>query len=105
MPAACGQLLHAFVFDRDCFPAAYGNFILGHSSAYIQARPADLPKGLPWPNTYAIVDNLAEISRLKWPYVLLFFQERRKANKTYTGLSSRQFSSQPRKSSRRQFSP
>lgn len=20
MPVACGQLLHAFVFDRDCFP-------------------------------------------------------------------------------------
>jgi hypothetical protein len=67
MPAACGQLLHALVFDRDCFPAAYGNFILGNSSTYLQAKPADLPADLKWPSTFDIVDNLGEISKLSWP--------------------------------------
>jgi hypothetical protein len=70
MPAAAGQLLHAFVFDRDCFPAAYGNFIMSRSGTYIQTRPADYPKSLKWPGTYDIVDSLAEISRLRWPYAL-----------------------------------
>jgi len=69
MPAACGQLLHAFVFDRDCFPATYGNFIMSRSKTYIQARPAEYPTSLPWPDTYEIVDNLAEISKLNWPCV------------------------------------
>ncbi|EON67793.1 hypothetical protein W97_07048 [Coniosporium apollinis CBS 100218] len=67
MPVACGQLLHAFVFDRDCFPESYGRFILNHSPQYIQARPATYPSHLAWPSTFSIVDNLAEISRLKWP--------------------------------------
>lgn len=67
MPAACGQLLHAFVFDRDCFPESYGNFILGNSPEYIQKRPKSYPKHLKWPNTFEIVDSLAEISRLRWP--------------------------------------
>ena len=48
MPFACGQLLHAFVFDRDCFPASYGSFITKRSPEYIQARPTDYPKHLPW---------------------------------------------------------
>lgn len=69
MPAACGQLLHAFVFDRDCFPSTYGNFIIARSGTYLQSRPADYPKSLPWPGPYDIVDNLAEISKLNWPYV------------------------------------
>ena len=69
MPAATGQLLHAFVFDRDCFPESYGSFILSRSSTYIKRRPADYPKQLSWPGTFDIVDNLAEISRLRWPYV------------------------------------
>jgi hypothetical protein len=67
MPAACGQLLHAFVFDRDCFPATYGNFILKHSSTYIKSRPAEFPDNLPWPKTFDIVDSLADISKLTWP--------------------------------------
>jgi hypothetical protein len=67
MPVACGQLLHAFVFDRDCFPASYGKLILNSSPEYIQKRPADYPAHLPWPSTFDIVDNLAEISRLRWP--------------------------------------
>ncbi|KAF2431247.1 hypothetical protein EJ08DRAFT_587582 [Tothia fuscella] len=67
MPAACGQLLHAFVFDRECFPSTYGNFILRHSSTYIQSKPEDFPTSSPWPSTFGIVDNLADISRLSWP--------------------------------------
>lgn len=67
MPVACGQLLHAFVFDRDCFPTAYGNFILGNSPEYIRKRPDGYPKSLPWPGTYEIVDSLAQISRSRWP--------------------------------------
>jgi hypothetical protein len=67
MPAACGQLLHALVFDRDCFPASYGNFIMKNSSTYLQDKPADYPKDLKWPSTNDIVDNLGEISKLSWP--------------------------------------
>lgn len=67
MPVACGQLLHAFVFDRDCFPAGIGNYIMGNSPEYIQQRPADAPASLRWPGTYDIVDGLAEISKQRWP--------------------------------------
>ncbi|KAF2500168.1 hypothetical protein BU16DRAFT_569908 [Lophium mytilinum] len=67
MPVACGQLLHAFVFDRDCFPESYGKFILGNSPEYIQKRPAGYPKHMKWPDSYEIVDSLAKVSRLKWP--------------------------------------
>ncbi|KAI9704006.1 MAG: hypothetical protein M1820_005627 [Bogoriella megaspora] len=67
MPAACGQLLHAFVFDRDCFPESYGRFILQNSPEYIQRRPAGYPTHRPWPGTFDVVDSLAEISRLRWP--------------------------------------
>ncbi|KAK6613782.1 hypothetical protein H4I96_00103 [Botrytis cinerea] len=66
-PLTCGQLLHAFVFDRDCFPKQYGDFILKNSPQYIQTRPEDYPANLPWPNTYGIVDNLAEMARLNYP--------------------------------------
>ncbi|TGO45833.1 hypothetical protein BOTNAR_0635g00010 [Botryotinia narcissicola] len=66
-PLTCGQLLHAFVFDRDCFPKQYGDFILKNSPQYIQTRPEDYPTNLPWPNTYNIVDNLAEMARLNYP--------------------------------------
>ncbi|SMY21391.1 unnamed protein product [Zymoseptoria tritici ST99CH_1A5] len=67
VPFTCGQLLHAFVFDRDCFPEAFGAFILKRSPEYIQIRPADYPSNKPWPYTFDIVDGLAEISKLKWP--------------------------------------
>lgn len=69
MPLSCGQLLHAFVYDRDCFPASYGNFILGKSPEYIQKKPPGYEGKTPWPGTYEIVDSLAEISKLRWPYV------------------------------------
>ena len=67
VPVACGQLLHAFVFDRECFPESYGRFILKRSPEYIQLRPADYPAGTPWPATFDIVDALAELSKLRWP--------------------------------------
>lgn len=67
MPVACGQLLHAFVFDRDCFPPTYGKLILNNSTEYIRTRPEDYPKDLPWPGTFDIADSLAQISKLKWP--------------------------------------
>ncbi|OQO10880.1 hypothetical protein B0A48_04181 [Cryoendolithus antarcticus] len=67
MPFACGQLLHAFVLDRDCFPESYGKFILQRSPEYIQLRPTGYPAGKPWPSTFDIVDALASLSSLKWP--------------------------------------
>ncbi|KAF2747273.1 hypothetical protein M011DRAFT_423621 [Sporormia fimetaria CBS 119925] len=67
MPVACGQLFHAFIFDRDCFPAAYGNPILNNSPHYIQKRPQDYPKSLAWPSTFDIVDNVAQIAKSRWP--------------------------------------
>lgn len=67
MPFAAGQLLHAFVFDRDCFPESYGKTILKWSPEYIQLRPQDFPAGKPWPSTFDIVDALAELSKLRWP--------------------------------------
>ena len=86
MPLATGQLWHAFVFDRECFPKvrsksedwmsftkdiqqAYGDFILKNVPTYIQRRPADYPTDLLWPSTTEIVDSLAKISELKWLYV------------------------------------
>jgi len=67
MPFVCGQLLHAFVFDRDCFPESYGKFILARSPEYVQLRPADYPPSAPWPSTFDVVDALAELSKLRWP--------------------------------------
>lgn len=67
MPIAYGQLLHAFVFDRDCFPEGLGAFTLKRSPEYIQQRPAGLPADKKWPGTFEIVDGLAEMSRLNWP--------------------------------------
>ena len=67
MPFACGQLLHSLVFDRGCFPAAYGSFIIKRSPEYIQLRPTDYPAGKPWPGTFDIVDALAGLSKLNWP--------------------------------------
>lgn len=68
-PLSFGQLLHACVFDRDCFPEAYGNFIFNNSPAYLHQRPHDWPAHIKWPKTYEIVDSFAEIARLNWPYV------------------------------------
>lgn len=69
VPFAYGQLLHAFVFDRDCFPSGgtFGQFILSNSPGYIQTRPTDLPTSQPWPTTFEIVDALAGLSTSSWP--------------------------------------
>ncbi|MCJ1228315.1 hypothetical protein MMC12_004976 [Toensbergia leucococca] len=67
MPLAAGQLLHAFVLDRDCFPEAYGNFIMKSTPNYVQRRPPSYPDSLPWPTTNGIVDSLAEMAKLNWP--------------------------------------
>ncbi|UNI22741.1 hypothetical protein JDV02_008604 [Purpureocillium takamizusanense] len=66
-PLAFGQLLHSCVFDRDCFPEAYGNFIFKKSTAYLHGRPQDWPINLGWPKAREIVDNLAQMARLNWP--------------------------------------
>jgi hypothetical protein len=64
---AQGQLLHAFVFDRDCFPEAYGTFILQNTPEYIQRRPANISSKVTWPNSNQITDALAQMARLRWP--------------------------------------
>jgi hypothetical protein len=66
-PFAFGQLLHSFVFDLDCFPTAYGDFIMKNSSAYLHKRPQDYPAGLKWPGTREVVDSLGQMARLNWP--------------------------------------
>lgn len=62
-----GQLLHAFVFDPDCFPATYGDFILNKSPEYVQPRPADLSPQVRWPAGREQMDSIAQMARLKWP--------------------------------------
>lgn len=66
-PLAFGQLLHACVFDRECFPEAYGNFIFSRSSGYLHKRPEGYPSHLTWPATSEIVDSLAQMANLNWP--------------------------------------
>jgi hypothetical protein len=60
--------LYAIVFDRDCFPAEYGSFIMGHSKEYVQPRPGEYPAHLPWPGAYDIVDSMGKIAGLNFPY-------------------------------------
>lgn len=67
VPLSCGQLLHAFVFDNDCFPAQFSEFVLKYSPGYIQTRPLDYPNNLPWPQPREIVDKLGEMSKMKYP--------------------------------------
>ncbi|KAF2867577.1 hypothetical protein BDV95DRAFT_581269 [Massariosphaeria phaeospora] len=67
MPVACGQLLHTFIFDRDCFPNSYGDYILNNSPGYNQQRPEDYPNNLRWPGVPDILDSLAQISKARWP--------------------------------------
>ncbi|KAI9820213.1 MAG: hypothetical protein M1827_005835 [Pycnora praestabilis] len=67
MPLSAGQLLHAFVLDRDCFPKGFGDFLLKYGGPYVQIQPQGYPAKLTWPDTYEIVDGLKEITNLKWP--------------------------------------
>ncbi|KAK3906067.1 hypothetical protein C8A05DRAFT_41064 [Staphylotrichum tortipilum] len=66
-PVAIGQLLHALVFDRDCFPELWSKIIFSSSTAYLHPRPDDYPAGLRWPQPGEIVDSLAQMARLNWP--------------------------------------
>lgn len=83
-PFATGQLLHACMFDLDCFPAvsmpdsyphrlvtdrsqAWGNFLTKNSSVYLREQPKDYPLGLKWPTKREVIDSLAQMARLNWP--------------------------------------
>lgn len=57
-----GQLLWAFLFEPDCFPKSYGDFILSRSSAYVPGRPEDLPTSISWPSRREIADHVALLS-------------------------------------------
>ncbi|CAK7271443.1 hypothetical protein SEPCBS57363_004623 [Sporothrix epigloea] len=71
-PVAFGQLLHAAVFDRDCFPMPYGNFIFDRTlptDTYLHAAPADVPTAIvqSWPDAYQVLDALNAMARAYWP--------------------------------------
>ncbi|KAK3303137.1 uncharacterized protein B0T15DRAFT_568821 [Chaetomium strumarium] len=66
-PFAFGQLLHALVFDRDCFPSFWSNLILKNSTSYLQPKPENYPSGHRWPQAGEIVDSLSQMARLHWP--------------------------------------
>ncbi|KAJ4150567.1 hypothetical protein LMH87_011312 [Akanthomyces muscarius] len=66
-PLAFGQLLHAAVFDKDCFPDSYGKFIWGNSPVYLHGRPEGYPTNLKWPSRDEVVTSLSEMARLNWP--------------------------------------
>ncbi|PFH60964.1 hypothetical protein XA68_18493 [Ophiocordyceps unilateralis] len=66
-PLSFGQLLHACVFDRDCFPESFGRFIFKQSPVYLHERPRDWPGHGEWPEAPQIVASLAEMARLNWP--------------------------------------
>ncbi|CAK7224970.1 hypothetical protein SCUCBS95973_005699 [Sporothrix curviconia] len=71
-PIAFGQLLHAAVFDRDCFPMPYGNFIFNRTlptDTYLHAAPADIPAAIAknWPGPYEVLDAMAAMARAYWP--------------------------------------
>ena len=68
-PLSCGQLLQAFVFDRDCFPAPFGAFILKNSPQYTHQRPVDYPSNLPWPSSLDVAERLGDMAKLHYPYV------------------------------------
>ncbi|KAF2025273.1 hypothetical protein EK21DRAFT_76871 [Setomelanomma holmii] len=97
MPIASGQLLHAFVFDRDCFPESYGKLILANSPEYIQKRPTDYPANLRWPGTFDIVDSLAEISKQRWPPFVspILFPSKQTLPKSLTSISAITSSAHP----------
>ena len=43
--------------------------MFNNSSAYLQPRPAGYPSHIVWPKVHEIVDSLAQMARLNWPYV------------------------------------
>lgn len=90
MPVACGQLLHAYVFDRDCFPVTYSTLIANNSPSYIQKRPVDYPANVRWPAPFGIIDSLAEISKQRWPPFVspILFPNRETLPKSLASISN-----------------
>ncbi|RDL41881.1 Uncharacterized protein BP5553_01860 [Venustampulla echinocandica] len=88
-PLTCGQLMHAFVFDRDCFPEAYGRFISNNSPQYIHPRPENYPTHLSWPSPYQVVDNIAEMARLNYPPFIspILFPDSKTLSEKLTSIS------------------
>ena len=68
-PFAFGQLFHAAVFDPECTPMGLIDTIWKNTSTYLHSAPENLPAGLHWPNSWEILDNLAKMAKLNWPYV------------------------------------
>jgi hypothetical protein len=68
-PLAMGQLLHATIFDRESSPIGFFDFVFRHTTTYLHEAPKDLPSGTKWPGAWDIVDNLAQMAKLNWPYV------------------------------------
>lgn len=66
-PFAFGQLLHATVFDRDCAPVSYIDFIWKGTSEYLHSAPKNLPAGVKWPTPWDVADSLAQMAKLNWP--------------------------------------
>ncbi|KAI5794349.1 hypothetical protein DFH27DRAFT_526781 [Peziza echinospora] len=66
-PLAQAQLLHSFVFDRDCFPDAYGKFIMTYSGDYVTPKPEAYAAKVKWPTTNEVIDGIANIARLRYP--------------------------------------
>lgn len=66
-PLAFGQLLHAAVFDRECFPNGFGNVVERFSLTYLHPKPEDFPAGMQWPTTEVVVDGIARMAKLSWP--------------------------------------
>ncbi|MCJ1310790.1 hypothetical protein MMC25_004457 [Agyrium rufum] len=67
MPFVCGQLLHAAVMERDCFPKSYGDFILDWSPRYVERRPTQYPAGKPWPKNDQVFEGFTSITKMNWP--------------------------------------
>ncbi|ORY63853.1 uncharacterized protein BCR38DRAFT_465968 [Pseudomassariella vexata] len=66
-PFAFGQLLHAVVFDRECSPVSYVDFIWKSTSTYLHSPPNNLPAGMKWPVAWDVADSLATMAKLNWP--------------------------------------
>ena len=68
-PFAFGQLLHALVFDRECFPTDFSDWIFNCSDTYL--KPPALLMGssaeVKWLRPYEIVDRLADMAKMFWP--------------------------------------
>lgn len=66
-PFAFGQLLHATVFDRECSPVQYVDFIWRGTTEYLHRAPKNLPAGVKWPTPWDVADSLAQMAKLNWP--------------------------------------